>query len=451
MISRARVRWTFLFILLVTVVAVYLNLPPLTFHLQWRDWQWQPHFGGNKLNWQACWGSTCFRIERDLSLRQGLDLKGGLQVILQAQMEQIPPADRLEAIKAARLAIERRVNLFGISEANVYYLRQGDDYRLVVELPGLKNMSEALQLIGQTAQLEVRELDPQAPEDQPRYRPTDLTGKDLKRASVVFDPQTGKPQVAIEFTPAGAKKSKEITERNLGKTIGFFLDNQPVSLATVQSVIEDKGIISSPSFTLAQAKRLAIQLNAGALPVPIKVLGQKQIGATLGAATVQRGLQAGLVGLAMVFLFMWFYYGWLGFLAGIGLLIYGLLTLAIYRLLPVTLTFAGIIGFLLSIGMAVDANILIFERLKEELRLRRQSGRQALENAFGRAWDSIRDANVCTLITCFVLFNPFEWSFLNISGMVRGFALTLALGIGIGLFTGIIVTRTLIRLFYRFN
>jgi preprotein translocase subunit SecD len=189
-------------------------------------------------------------------------------------------------------------------------------------------------------------------------------------------------------------------------------------------------------------------LNAGALPVSIEVVEQRNVGATLGQESVERSIRAGLIGLGLVIIFMVAVYGKLGIIADLALVVYGLITLMLYKLIPVVLTLPGIAGFILSVGMAVDANILIFERLKEELRVG-QPYKAAMELAFGRAWDSIRDANVCTLITCFVLFNPFNWGFLPSAGMVRGFALTLGLGIGIGLFTGIIVSRTLIRVFYK--
>lgn len=441
--SNKNQRWVLLGTLLITLASLYINLPRIPISFEVAGFKVDTSVGGDQISGEV----FGWDFKKDISLRRGLDLQGGLQVVLGADMNGIAADRRDEALEAARQAIERRVNLFGVSEANVYSSQAAGQYRVIVELPGVTNTDEAIKLIGRTAQLEVRELDPEAPEGEIKFKGTSLTGRDLQDAQVTFDPQTGEPQVALEFTEEGAQKSKEITQRNLDQQIGFFLDDQPLSIATVQSVIEDRGVISG-SFTLDEAKRLAIQLRAGALPVPIEVLSQTEIGATLGGDTVRRGIWAGAVGLVLVFLFMWLYYGGLGFLAGIGLVVYGLLTLALYRLIPVTLTFAGITGFLLSIGMAVDANILIFERFKEERR-EGKDRRVALELAFGRAWDSIRDANVCTLITCFVLFNPFEWSFLNISGMVRGFALTLALGIIVGLFTGVIVTRTLIRVFFK--
>ena len=200
-------------------------------------------------------------------------------------------------------------------------------------------------------------------------------------------------------------------------------------------------------YTVDEAKNLAIQLNAGALPVPIKVVEERTVGATLGQDSVLKSIRAGAVGLSMVILFMAAYYGWLGVIADLALVVYGILTLAIYKLIPVTVTLPGLAGFILSVGMAVDANILIFERMKEEERAGRP-WKSAMELGFGRAWDSIKDANVATLLTCFVLLNPFEWSFLPTSGVARGFALTLGIGVLISLFTGIVVTRTFLRFLY---
>jgi preprotein translocase subunit SecD len=203
--------------------------------------------------------------------------------------------------------------------------------------------------------------------------------------------------------------------------------------------------VISGNFSLEEAKALVAQLNAGALPVPLTLVEHRTIGPTLGQESIQRGIKAGLLGITVVIFFMILNYGVLGLIASLGLLVYSIITLALYKLIPVTLTFPGITGFLLSVGMAVDSNILIFERMKEEI----QSGKDrvmAMELGFGRAWDSIRDANVCTLITGFILFNPFDWPFLNSSGMIRGFAVTLVLGIFISLFTGIVVTRTFLRL-----
>lgn len=387
-----------------------------------------------------------FRFQRDLEIKKGLDLAGGVHLIYQADMSKIDAKDRDSALEATRANIERRVNLYGVSEPTIWTAKTKDEYRLVIELPGVENIDTAIDLIGQTAQLEFRE-EASSSATPLSFQPTDLTGRDLKRSQVQFDPNTGQPVVSLEFSAEGAKKFEEITGKNVGKMVGIFLDETPISLPRVEEPITGGSAIVRGNFTLDEAKRLSIQLNAGALPTPIKIIEQRNIGATLGETAVKKSVRAGLIGLSMVIFFMWAYYGYLGFLADVGLIVYGLVTLALYKLIPITLTLPGIAGFILSVGMAVDANILIFERIKEEKRTG-QPAKAALELGFGRAWDSIRDANICTLITCFVLFNPFNWSFLNVSGMIRGFALTLGLGIGIGLFTGIVVTRTLLRSFY---
>ena len=395
------------------------------------------------------------RIYRDLEFKYGLDLQGGAHIILQANMDNVDPDDREEALISAKNVIEKRVNLYGVSEAVVQTAKTNNQYRIIVDLPGVVDVDQALQLIGKTAQLSFKEASAttsaQASPSAAFIFPdkdTGLTGKDLKKASVTFNPQTGQPQVALQFSKEGTKKFAEITKRNVGKIVGIFLDDQPITLPRVNEPILNGQAVISGDFTLEEAKNLVIQLNAGALPVSLTIIQQQRIGPTLGQESVRRSAIAGAIGLASVMLFMALYYGFPGLLADLSLLLYGLYTLALYKLLPVTLTLPGIAGFMLSVGMAVDSNILIFERMKEELRAG-QPWRSAMELGFGRAWDSIKDANVATLTTAFILFNPFNWSFLNASGMVRGFALTLALGIAISLFTGIVVTRTLMRLFWR--
>ena len=390
-----------------------------------------------------------FVFDRDLNIRQGLDLQGGTEVILRADMESIAAEDRQDAIDSAKEVISRRVDLYGVSEPVIRTLVSGDDYRLSVSLPGIDNPQEALDLIGQTASLDFREL-PVATSSASLadFVPTGLTGKDLQKANVQFDPETGKPVVGIEFTEEGGRKFAEVTGRNVGKPLSIFLDGYPLSTPTVSQKIEGGTGIINGDFTVDDAKYLAITLNAGALPVPIEVLSQQNVAPSLGAESISKSIRAGAVGLAAVALFMILLYGRLGLVAVIGLAIYGLLTLTVYKLLPVTVTLPGLAGFILSIGMAVDANILIFERMKEELRKGHDWGR-AMELGFGRAWDSIKDANIATLITTFILFNPLDWDFLNTSGLIRGFALTLFLGVVIGLFTGIFVTRNLLRAFMK--
>ncbi len=391
-----------------------------------------------------------FQFSRDLEIKQGIDLAGGTHLVFQADMSEIADEDRDSALEAAKENIDRRVNLFGVAEPLIQTSKIGEGYRLIVELPGVGEIDQAIDLIGQTAQLDFRELSPEATEAATLadYQETGLTGKDLARSQVQFDPNTGQPVVGLEFNSEGAKKFAEITKRNVGRPVGIFLDELPITIPMVQEEITTGDAVITGEFNIDEAKKLSIQLNAGALPAPIKIIEQRNIGATLGSQSVQRSLQAGLIGLLMVIGFMAAYYGYLGILADFSLVIYGLITLALYKLIPVTLTLPGVAGFILSVGMAVDSNILIFERMKEEVR----SGKPrsvAMELGFGRAWDSIRDANICTLITCFILFNPFNWSFLVTSGMVRGFALTLGIGVLLSLFTGIVVTRTILRVFSR--
>jgi preprotein translocase subunit SecD len=447
-------RWLLWLIIGLTVISAYISLPGrfrLNFtlpgsRLGWRDFKVDREFYRPDLNFKI----GQWQLYRDLGIKKGIDLAGGAHLVFKAVMDNIAGEDRDSALEAARENIERRVNLFGVSEPLVQTSKIGEDYRLIVELAGVEEIDQAIDLIGQTAQLDFRELVPEATETATiaDFQPTGLTGADLARSQVQFDPNTGQPVVGLRFNAEGAAKFGEITQRNIGKTVAIFLDEIPLTLPQVKEAITTGEAVITGDFELEQAKQMSIQLNAGALPVPIEVIEQRNVGATLGEDSVRRSVQAGLIGLLMVMGFMVAYYGYHGFLADVALVIYGLLTLALYKLIPVTLTLPGVAGFILSVGMAVDSNILIFERMKEELRAGKPK-QLAMELGFGRAWDSIRDANVCTLITCFILFNPFSWSFLNTSGMVRGFALTLGLGVLLGMFTGIVVTRTILRTFAR--
>lgn len=393
-------------------------------------------------------------LSQEIPLKQGLDIKGGLQVVLKADMSSVEASTRPQALESLKEVIGRRIDLFGVSESGIKTAVSGDDYRLILELPGVTDPTQALSLIGQTAQM-VFALpvfaQAQTASDSSQligFTNTNLTGADLKMAQVTYETQDRNPAVSITFKDSGRDKFAKLTKDNLGKPIAILLDGYPITMPTVQSEISNGTAQITGQFDTQSAKSLAVQLNAGALPVPVSVLSQKNIPATLGAESIQKSLLSGAIGLSMVIFFMIAYYGRLGFIASISLVIYGLYTLALYKLFSVVLSLPGIAGFLLSVGMAVDSNILIFERYKEEIR----SGRPwkvALELAFGRAWDSIKDANTATILTGFILFNPLDWSFLNTSGSVRGFALTLILGIFISLFTGIVVTRNLLRLFYR--
>jgi preprotein translocase subunit SecD len=252
----------------------------------------------------------------------------------------------------------------------------------------------------------------------------------------------------MEFNDEGRKIFADVTQKNIGKVLAIFLDEMPITFPKINTAILDGQAIITGNFTVDQAKQLSIQLNAGALPVPIEVIQQNTVGASLGQKSVEDSIRAGFIGLGLIILFMILYYGWKGFLASVSLVFYALYTVALYKLFGVTLTLPGIAGLLLTIGMAVDSNILIFERMKEELRMGK-SFTQAMHLGFDRAWHSIKDANVTTILISLILINPLDFSFLNTSGLVRGFGLTLLIGVSISLFTSMIVTRTLMKLFLK--
>ena len=394
-------------------------------------------------------GST--KIQKKLDLKYGLDLAGGASLIYNIDTAKVTKDNLTPALDSLKTNIERRVNLFGVSEVNVQLSTVGDKHRLTVDLPGINDVSQAIDLIGRTAQLSFRGEDTKITgatssatfADAFPYD-TGINGSHLTKASVEISSSNSQPQVALEFNAEGTKLFAKATTDYLHKRIAIFLDDIPVTYPTVDSVIPDGKAVISGSFDIQTAKTLAAQLNAGALPLPITLIQQTNVGATLGKDSINKGIFAGLVGLILVCLFMIGNYGYLGFIADISLVIYGLITLTLYRLIPVTLTFPGIVGFILSVGMAVDSNILIFERMREELR-EGKPWNLSMELGFTMAWNSIRDANTCTIITGLILFNPFNWNFLNTSGMVRGFAVTLVLGIVLGIFTGVFVTRNLLR------
>ncbi len=397
------------------------------------------------------------RINRNLGFRKGLDLEGGTSITLKADMATIPESQRDNALNSAKAVIEKRVNFFGVSEPVVQTSRVGRDYRIIVEIPGVTDVNEAVKLVGRTAKLTFWEegTDNSASSSAtssaiprgitqvlgPKAKKTDLTGGDLQQAAVTFNPNSGKPQVELKFTGEGAKKFGEITKRNVGKIVAIALDDQIVEAPRVNEPIYGGNAVITGEFTTQQAKTLQIQLNAGALPVSLSVLEQKAIGASLGRESLQKSLFAGLLGFLVIVLFMVILYGRLGFIASLALVVYTLIVLSLFRLIPVTLTLAGIAGFILSIGIAVDANILIFERMKEELR-RGRSQEMVLDLGFSRAWPSIRDSNVSSLITSSVLY------YFGTT-IVRGFAFTLALGVIVSMFSAIVVTRTFLQVFYR--
>ena len=426
-------RFLLWFIILLTVSAVLINLPsagPLSF-------------------------------TESLSFKKGLDLAGGTSITLKADMKDMDQAQRDKALEAVKAVIEQRTNYFGVSEPIVQTAVSKDDYRVIVELPGV-NINQAKNIIGATAKLSFWEQTATSTAvlvaTQSGYpigvmqalgtypNKTNLGGSDLKETSVGFDPQSGKPQVQLKFTTAGAKKFAEITQRNIGKIVAIALDDQVIEAPVVNQPILTGDAVITGAFTTESANALSRSLNAGALPVPLLYLQQHAIDATLGSESLVRSLFAGFLGVIVIVVFMSILYGKLGVLASVALIIYALLLLSIFKLstltpYAMTLTLAGIAGFILSVGMAVDANILIFERMREERRLGR-SWHDSLELGFSRAWTSIRDSNISSLITSFVLY---QYG----TGSVRGFALVLAIGVIVSMFSAIVVTRTFLRLFFR--
>ncbi|MEK9178501.1 MAG: protein translocase subunit SecD [Patescibacteria group bacterium] len=399
-----------------------------------------------------------FGIKRP-EFRQGLDLKGGVNITFKAETEGLASLDRDKALESAREVIERRVNLFGVSEPIVQTSKVGEERRIIVELPGVTDVGSAISLIGTTAKLSFWEesatssAEPLASPSALQTlipgisnpSPTSLTGEDLKSSSVVFDPNDGKPQVQLRFTDQGVKKFADITKRNVGKPVAIVLDSVVISAPVVEGYIPSGDAVITGSFTSEEAKALSTQLNAGALPVSLSVLEQHVIGPTLGAVSLQKSLFAGLIGFITIVIFMVALYGRLGIIASLALSIYTVIVLTIFKLSSltpygVTLTLAGIAGFILSIGMAVDANILIFERTKEELRGGRERS-QAIDVGFRRAWTSIRDSNVSTIITSLILI------YFG-TGIVRGFAVVLIIGVLVSMFSAITVTRNFIKVLY---
>ncbi len=400
------------------------------------------------------------RYQFDFSkFKRGLDLNGGVRIVLQANLEDIAPEDREKAVESAVEVIERRVNLLGVSEPHISTLKVGDDYRIVVEIPGVGDVTEAISLVGETAQIKFMELKDDVEWNVENYQQyyfspdvwqeTDVTGADLKGAAVVFGSGSkaglqDRPQIQLSFTKPGLDKFSEVAKKNVGKPVAIFLDDEvtPISMAVVDQNLA-QGLVSDPvisgSFTMQEAQTLSVQIRAGALPISISVVEQQTIGATLGEESVQKSFFAGLVGMGMVLIFMIYMYRHMGVLADMALIIYTIIILAIFKIIPVVLTLPGIAGFILSVGMASDANILIFERIKEEI-LWGKPEAMAIKHGFERAWTSIRDSNISSLITAFILF---EFG----TGPVKGFALTLSLGIMVSLFTSIVVVRTLIEVF----
>ncbi len=368
--------------------------------------------------------------------RFGLDIQGGTHLVYRADMTNIESSEQSSSMEALRNVVERRVNLFGVAEPLIQAERAGNEHRLIVELAGIKDISAAIKLIGETPFLEFRELKDPPLQAGSEFVPTLLTGRFVKKAEVVFDQTTQRPYVGLEFTFEGSDLFAEITKKNLGRPLAIFLDGSLRSSPIVQDEITSGRAQITGNFTPEEVKKLVGDLNLGALPVPITLIAQQSVGPSLGQESLEKTIRAGVLGFLAVVLFMIIWYRLPGIVAIFALLFYIAIVLCLFKLIPVTLTIAGIAGFILSMGMAVDANILIFERLKEELKAGK-SIEEAIREGFIRAWTSIRDSNISSLITSVILY----WLGTSI---VQGFALTLSIGILVSMFSAISVTRTLL-------
>ena len=391
----------------------------------------------------------------DIPFKLGLDLQGGIHLVYEADMSGIEAQEYGSSLQGLRDVLERRVNLFGVKEPTVQTQESGDRHRLIVELAGISDPAEAIKIIGQMPYLEFKEYKTNYQEITAQnselmknegkvevqladpFQPTSLTGKYLKKAELNFDQTTYQPLVSLQFDDEGAKIFEELTARNIGKPLAIYIDGIPISTPTVQEKISQGKAQISGRFTLEEAKTLARNLNAGALPVPITLISQETVGPALGKISLEKSLEAGIWGLLAVIVFMTIFYRLPGLLASLALVIYAILNLALFKTIPVTLTLAGIGGFILSIGMAVDGNILIFSRMKEELRQGKTLA-VAVEEGFRRAWPAIWDGNFTLLIVAVILFS------LGTS-FVKGFAFTVIIGTLLSMFSAIIITKSFLK------
>ncbi len=384
----------------------------------------------------------------------GLDLRGGSHLVYEADLLEIENKNYSQAMQGLRDVIERRVNIFGVTEPVVQVQENPPNYRLIVELAGVKDINQAIKMIGETPFLEFREVkenyqeiiennqkvaETGEGEYQDPFEYTGLTGKYLKKSEMSFDQTTNKPIILLQFNDQGSDIFKDLTSRNIGKALPIFIDGLPISSPVVQNEIPGGRAQITGDFTIDSARELVRNLNAGALPVPINLISQKTIGPILGKISLEKSLKAGIIGFLAVIIFLILFYRLPGLWAAFSLGIYVSIILSLFKLIPVTLSLAGIGGFVLSLGMAVDANILIFSRMKEELK-QGKSLSASITEGFQRAWPSIRDGNLTTLIVAFILFS-FGTSF------VKGFAMTLGLGIIFSMFSAIIITKTFLQLF----
>ncbi len=382
----------------------------------------------------------------------GLDLNGGSHLVYQADVSKVAAVDIDGAMDSLKQVIESRINAFGVSEPIIQTEKStanGQElHKLIVELPGVTDVNKAVELIGKTPTLdfEVEVAAASAPAVSASsstsgipmgYKPTELTGRFLQTAQVQFDRNTNQPMVGLVFNDEGKKLFAELTKANVGKTIAIFLDGRPISTPVVREPITDGKAVISGNFTPTEARDLARDLKYGALPVPIDLVGTQSVGASLGADALKASVDAGIWGFIIIAIFLILWYRLPGLLAVVSLGMYTVVTLALFKLFGIVLTSAGLAGFIISLGMAVDGNILIFERMKEEF-ARGYGLEDGIREGFSRAWLSIRDSNISSIITAIILFGTAT------SPLIKGFALVFGLGVLVSMFTSITVSRTLL-------
>lgn len=435
-----------IFITVIATIALLIALPRIELKYYGRYFNIDTFIGGYILN--IPFTNFSFNLSE---YKKGLDIEGGVKVVINLDMSQINEAEKDAAAESVKEIINRRINFLGVAETGSYISKSNNQYRLVVEIPGQKNLESAIESIGSTAQLSFKVLkkDVSWPITDPDAKISDIftdspvTGKDLIGADVVFDQQTNQPVIQLRFSSEGRQKFSEVVKQNIEKPIGIFLDDVLLQAPVVSKDLA-QGLTNDPTITgfdLETAKNVSTLLKAGALPVPIEIVEQSLIGATLGEEIVNKSLIAGFVGLLIVSLFLIIAYRNIGFIGVISLIIYISIALSIFKMLNVVLTLPGIAGFVFSIGVACDALILIFERIKEEIRLGKSS-QLAIHNGYTRAWSSIKDSNLTTLLVSLILI---QFG----SGFVKGFGVTLSIGILVSLFTSVYVTHLMTRVFIK--
>jgi len=440
-------------ITIISTIALLIALPRIEIKYESRYLKIDSYIGGYRL-------SIPFsnKVADFSELKKGLDIKGGIRFVISVDTKGLNEVDKERAVNSVKDIITRRVNGTGVSETNIIVSRVGEEYRLIVEIPGQNNIEDAAERVGKTAQLRFKYLDKSVKwpiadykeiEGKEIFLDSGVSGKDLISADVSFDQTTNNPVIQLRFTNEGREKFSKLLKENIERPIGIFLDDEILQTPVVSKELANATVFD-PTITgvsLEEAKKVSSLLSAGALPVPIEIISQNLIGPTLGADSVQTSLTAGLIGLFIISIFLLFNYKKLGVIANISLIMYVSITLAVFKLsyilspFPIVLTLPGIAGFIFSIGVACDACILIFERVKEEIRWGRPL-QIAIINGYERAWSSIKDSNLTTLLTAFILM---QFG----TGFIKGFALTLIIGIFISLITCVYFSRIMVNVFIK--